>query len=53
MRYYRAFYKGRTYDLDAPSSYEAQCLAAKYFKAKKAYEVAVVLLDVPVDVCTL
>lgn len=53
MRYYRAFYKGRTYDLTANSSYEAQCLAAKYFKAKKAYDVAVVLLDVPVDTCAL
>lgn len=53
MRNYRAFYKGRTYDLAAPSSYEAQCLAAKYFKAKKSYEVAVVLLDVPVDTCAL
>lgn len=53
MRYYCAFYKGRTYNLTANSSYEAQCLAAKYFKAKKSYEVAVVLSDVPVDTCAL
>lgn len=48
MRPYIAFYKGKKYSLEAESSYEAQQKAAKYFKAKKAYDVTVVLADVPV-----
>lgn len=53
MRKYKAFYKGKTYDLEAESSYAAQQAAAKYFKAKKAYEVTVVLADVPVPTQSL
>lgn len=53
MRKYRAFYKGKTYDLEAESSYAAQQAAAKFFKAKKSYEVTVVLADVPVATETL
>jgi len=49
MRQYRAFYNGRTYDLQADSTYAAQEIAARYFKAKKSYKVAIVLLDRPVD----
>ena len=53
MRPYKAFYRGRTYDLFASSSYEAQTKAAAFFKAKKSWEVAIVLADVPVDTTAL
>jgi hypothetical protein len=53
MRQYRAFYNGRIYDLQADCTYAAQQIAAQYFKAKKAYKVAVVLLDRPVDPASL
>jgi len=46
MRAYQAFYKGRTLEVQAESSYQAQQLAAKLFKAKKAYDVSVLLCDV-------
>jgi len=46
MRPYKAFYKGKTTEVQAESSYDAQQAAAKFFKAKKAYEVTVMLLDV-------
>jgi hypothetical protein len=49
MRTYVAFYKQKKIVVQAPSSYEAQTIAAAQFKARKAYEVAVVLADVPVD----
>lgn len=49
MRKYVAFYKGKQVEVEAESSYEAQQKAAKELKAKKAYEVAIVLADVPVD----
>lgn len=42
---YKCFYKGKTMDITAPSSYEAQRKAAKEFKAKKEYEVSVVLCE--------
>jgi len=53
MRTYKAFYKGRTYVLQAETSYDAQQAAAKHFKAKKAYDVAIVLADVPVNTASL
>ena len=53
MRNYKAFYKGKTHDLSAESSYLAQTQAAKFFKAKKAYEVTVVLTDVPFNPASL
>lgn len=53
MRPYKAFYKGKTHDLQAESSYAAQQAAAKFFKAKKAWEVIVVLADVAVDTTAL
>jgi hypothetical protein len=49
MRHYKAFYKGKTYDLQAASSYDAQQAAMKYFKAKKSWDVTIVLADVPVN----
>lgn len=53
MRTYHAFYRGKSYELQAESSYAAQQAAAKFFKAKKAYEVAIVLADVPVNTASL
>ena len=46
MRQYIAFYRGRHIELEAPSSYDAQLIAAKLFKARKSYEVTVMLADV-------
>lgn len=42
---YKAFYKGKTLDVYANTSYEAQQLAAIQFKAKKSYDVTVVLCE--------
>ena len=62
MNRYKAFYRGNTHELDADTSYKAQCLAAEHFKVnpKKAYNVTVVLLSVgerevvhkPQDLCS-
>ena len=46
MRTYKAFYKGKTVTVIAETSYAAQQEAAKFFNAKKAHEVSVVLADV-------
>ena len=46
MNGYQAFYKGRTIEVKADSSYQAQLKAALIFKAKKSYEVTVVLCEV-------
>lgn len=46
MRPYIAFYKGKQITVEANSSYEAQQKAAKEFKAKKPYDVTVMLADV-------
>lgn len=43
MNGYIAFYKGKTIEVYANTSYEAQQKAAAELKAKKTYEVAVVL----------
>ncbi len=43
MNKYAAFYKGKKMEVEASSSYEASRKAAALFKAKKAYEVFVVL----------
>lgn len=45
MNGYKAFYKGKELDIYANSSYEAQKLAAIQFKAKKAYEITIVLCE--------
>ena len=49
MRTYKAFYKGKELTIEANSSYEAQQKAAVLFKAKKRYDVAVILCDVPLS----
>ena len=46
MRPYIAFYRGKHTEVTASSSYAAQQLAAAHFKARKAYEVTVMLADV-------
>jgi len=48
MRTYVAFYRGQKMVVMAATSYAAQLAAAKAFKAKKSYDVAVVLADVEV-----
>lgn len=45
MNGYKAFYRGRETEVYAETSYEAQTKAAKFFKAKKSYEVAVMLCE--------
>jgi len=45
MRNYKAFYRNKTLEVVAASSYDAQQEAAKLFKARKSYEVTVMLLD--------
>jgi hypothetical protein len=42
---YIAFYRSKQIEVYADSSYEAQLLAAKEFKAKKTWEVTVVLCE--------
>ena len=42
---YIAFYRGKQIEVYAPTSYEAQQLAAKQLKAKKSYEVTVMLAE--------
>ena len=42
---YIAFYKDKKIEVKALRSYDAQLLAAKQLKAKKSYEVTVILAD--------
>jgi hypothetical protein len=44
MNTYHAFYNGKEIELQADSSYQAQQKAAGIFKAKKSYQVTVVLM---------
>lgn len=53
MRYYKAFYRGKSIEFLAESKLAAQTKAAAIFKAKRAWEVAVVLADVPVNTASL
>ena len=53
MRTYLAFYRGQKKPVVADTSYAAQLLAAQLYKAKKSYEVTVVLVDTPVDPASL
>lgn len=45
MNGYKAFYKGKSIEVYANTSYEAQQLASKQFKAKKSYDVTVILCE--------
>jgi hypothetical protein len=42
---YIAFYKGKRIEVYALTSYQAQIKAAEIFKAKKSYEVTVMLAE--------
>ena len=51
MNGYIGYYRGKQVEVEATTSYGAQQKAAKLFKARKAYQVTVVLVskgDVPV-----
>lgn len=45
MNGYVAFYKGKRIEVRAATSYEAQQKAAAIFKARKSYDVTVVLAE--------
>jgi hypothetical protein len=45
MNGYIAFYRGKQVEVYAASSYEAQQKAAAMFKARKSYEVTVMLAE--------
>lgn len=45
MNGYIAFYRGKKLEVFADTSYEAQKKAAAIFKAKKSYEVTVMLAE--------
>ena len=45
MNKYKAFYRNKTIDVEASTSYDAQCKAAAQFRAKKSYEVSVMLCE--------
>lgn len=45
MNGYKAFYKGKQLDVYADTSYKAQLKAAELFKAKKSYDVTVILCE--------
>ena len=54
MSKYAAFYKNKEMEVEAETSFEAQRKAASVFKAKKAWEVTVMLLGVthnPESIC--
>lgn len=53
MHTYEAFYRGRRKTLNASTSLEAQRAAARWFKAKRPWEVTVVLADEPVQPASL
>ena len=46
MNGYKAFWRGKTVEVTAATSFEAQRKAAELFKARKAYEVTVMLCEV-------
>jgi len=45
MNGYIAIYKGKKIEIYADTSYQAQLEAAKEFKAKKSYEIQIVLCE--------
>jgi hypothetical protein len=45
MNGYRCFYKNKTCEVYADSSYEAQQKAASVFKTNKSYEITVMLCE--------
>lgn len=53
MRTYVCFYKSKRITIQAESSAAAQLKAAAAFKARKSYDVAVVLADVPINTASI
>ena len=58
MNKYNAYYKGKQIEVCAETSYKAQLAAAAIFRAKKSYDVSVILCEkngdtVPVDTSSL
>ena len=53
MNTYVAFYRGQKITLLAETSYAAQLTAAKILRAKKSYDVAVVIADRPVETASI
>jgi hypothetical protein len=53
MRTYIAFYRGKQIEVIADTSLAAQTEAARIFKARKTYEVTVVLADTSIDPASL
>ena len=45
---YECFYKGKRITVKALRSFDAQEIAAKQFKARKSWEVTVVMADKPI-----
>jgi hypothetical protein len=45
MNGYKCFFKGKTIEVEANTSFDAQKIAAAKFKAKKSYDVTVVLCE--------
>lgn len=46
MNTYKAYYKGKEIEVEAETSYKAQLKASEMMKAKKSYQVTVVLVAV-------
>ena len=46
MNGYKAFYRGKSIEIYAATSYEAQKKAAELLKAKKSHEVTVMLCEI-------
>jgi hypothetical protein len=53
MRVYVCFYKSKKITVEAENTYAAQIKAASVFKARKSYDVAVVLADVLVNTASI
>jgi len=45
MNGYKAFYKGKSIEVEADTSYKAQLKASEIFKAKKSYQVTVIICE--------
>lgn len=45
MNRYICFYRGKSVEVETDTSYQAQTLAAQYFKAKRQHEVHVMLTE--------
>lgn len=50
---YVCFYKDKKIVVQATSSYEAQTEAAKQLKARKQYDITVVLADKPINTASI